>query len=80
MIYYGKDYYVDYINSDGQTIALLNRDNWMIYDKDGEELQIYLFNKDNKKQKEKIKKKIALAEKLIEHCIKHFSDFYLPTC
>lgn len=73
--YCSKVYHVNYINLDDQTIALLNSDNWMIYDEEGEELQIYILSDNNKKQKEIAKKNIELSDKLIKYCIKHFNDF-----
>ncbi len=73
--YLGKLYCVDYVNSDGQTLALLNRNNWEIYDEDRKELQIYLFKKSSKKEKEMVKKNMTTARKLINYCVKHFNDF-----
>jgi len=73
----GKSYFVDYLNSDGQTLNLLNRNNWEVYDKDSEELQIYTFQRDSKKKKEQAKKNLELAEKLVEFCVRHFGDYNL---
>jgi len=71
----GKDYCVDYLNSDKHTLGLLNRDYWKITDEDGEEVNIYLFKDETKKQKEQVKKNIILVRKLINFCIKHFEDY-----
>lgn len=72
-----EKYYVDYLNSDGQILDLMNRNNWEIYNEDGEELQIYFFNNDTEKEKEKILKNSKLSEELINFCIKNF-DTYNP--
>ena len=68
----GKTYYVDYLNSDGQILGLLNRDYWGVLDQDLEELPTYKFTKDkaipNKKESE-------LKIRLIKFCIKHFNDY-----
>jgi len=43
----GRKFYVNYTQSDGQTLALCNRDNWDIWeetDEGPEELEIYAFN------------------------------------
>ncbi len=73
--YRNKTYYIDYVNSDGQTLALLNRNNWEIYREDHELLEIYLFKCDSEKEKLMAKKNVELANKLIELCIKHFNDY-----
>ena len=73
--YKGKTYYIDYVNSDGQTLLLSNRDYWEILDEELEELCVSEFQNDTKKEKEQIKKNIKLANKLISFCIKHFSDY-----
>ncbi|MBM3232634.1 hypothetical protein FJZ18_00510 [Candidatus Pacearchaeota archaeon] len=71
--HHGKVYYVDYVNSDGQALILLNRDNWQIYDENHEELNIYLWKDSNKKEKKKIEMNLCLAEKLISFCILKFN-------
>jgi hypothetical protein len=73
----GRTWYVSYVNSDGQTLALLNRDNWEIFDDENEELQVYLFNNASKKEKEQVESNIALRDKLVSFCMNHFND-YLP--
>ncbi|MBS3077365.1 hypothetical protein J4233_03770 [Candidatus Pacearchaeota archaeon] len=70
-----KTYFVDYLNSDGQILGLINRDNWEIYDENSEELQIYTFKSSSKKEKEQAEKNLELADKLISFCIKHFEDY-----
>jgi hypothetical protein len=35
----GKEYYIDYLNSDGQILGLSNRDYWEIMDADWEEIE-----------------------------------------
>ena len=71
----GKTYYVDFTNSTGQTLALLNREAWQITDEDDEELQIYSIGKPNKKQKAELKKAQNLFDELAEYCCKHFNDY-----
>ena len=71
----GKEYYVNYLNSDGQILGLINRDYWEIIDEDGEELDIYEFRGKTRKQKEQIKKNIELRNKIINFCIKHFNKY-----
>lgn len=70
-----KSYWVDYVNSDGQTLALINRNNWEILTEDGELLDIYLFKGDSKAKKLKVNKNRILADKLVEFCIKCFNEY-----
>jgi len=71
----GKNYYVNYLNSDGQILGLINRNNWEIFNENSEELQIYIFKGQSKKDVEKIKKNVKLFDKLVGYCIKHFNDY-----
>ena len=73
--YKNKLYFVDYVNSDGQDLRLLNRDNWEIYDEDHESLQIYTLSSMTKEEKLKIQKNLKFAEKLIKFCMQHFEDY-----
>ena len=68
-------YYVSYLNSDGPILGLINRDTWEIYDEEGEELNVYIFNDTTKEEKEQIRKNRILANKLIDFCIRHFDDY-----
>ena len=71
----GKSYFINYMDSNGQTLGLLNRNNWEVCDENSEELQVYMFQGDGKKKKEQAKKNLELAEKLVGFCIKHFEDY-----
>ena len=71
----GKMYYVDYLNSDGQILGLINRDNWEVYEEEGEELDIYFFKGAKSKEKEHIKKNAKLMNRLLKHCIRHFNGY-----
>ncbi len=73
--YKGKVYYVDYVNSDGQELILLNRDDWEITDENHEEIGIYLWNNSSKKEKRRVRSNQLLADKLITFCIKHFNTY-----
>ena len=71
----GKTYYVDYANSDGQTLLLSNRNYWEILDEELEELNIYVCSNTTKKELKQIDKNVKLYKKLIKFCIKHFNDY-----
>ncbi|MBU0977303.1 MAG: hypothetical protein KKD18_02710 [Nanoarchaeota archaeon] len=70
-----KCYCVDYINSDGQILGLINRNNWEISCEDSEELQLYLFKGSTKKEKEEVEANLKLADELIDFCIKNFNNY-----
>ncbi len=73
--YKGKTYYIDYVNSDGQALALINRNNWEVYDEDRNELDIYTFYEDSKKRLKEIEKNLRLTDKLISFCISRFNKY-----
>lgn len=73
--YKGESYCINYLNSDGQVLGLINRDNWEIFYENGEEINIYTFQSDTKKQKEQIKQNRRLVRNLIGFCIRHFKDY-----
>ncbi len=75
VVYKGKRYYVDYINSDGETLSLFNRDNWEIYDEYSEELQIYTYYEKTKKEKRDMKANRDIFRKLVGFCLNHFEDY-----
>ena len=70
--------YINYLNSDGYTLGLLNRFLWEIRTEDDEELDVYGFSASSKKELMQIKKNVILMNGLIDFCIKHFND-YQPT-
>lgn len=71
----GRTYFVDYLNSDGQILGLMNRNNWEVFDKDSEELPVYIFRDSTKKEKKEAEKNRKLFEKLVKFCINHFDDY-----
>ncbi len=71
----GKNYYVDFIDSDKQNISLLKMDLWQITDQDHEELDLYLLGDSSKEEKKRVRKNWLIANKLIAFCMKHFNDY-----
>ena len=67
-----KIYNVSYINSTSDTLCLLNRDYWEIYEEDGDELFEFVFKR-NKFVLDKNRRNIKI--KLIKHCIKNFNKY-----
>ena len=67
-----KIYYVSYLNSTSNTLCLLNREYWEIYEEDGDNFSDFKFIK-NKFILDKNKRKLKI--KLIKHCIKNFNKY-----
>jgi hypothetical protein len=80
ILHKGRKFYVNYTDSDGQTLALLNRDNWEILEEtdDGtEELDVYSFKNSTPQQKKIAEENIRLAEALIKFCIKNWDNKFM---
>lgn len=76
----GRKFYVNYTESDGQTLALCNRDNWEVLEEtdDGpEELNVYVFNDDTPKERKITTKKALLKEKLVKFCIENWDNGFI---
>ncbi len=76
--YNGKVYSVDYLNSNGQNLGLLNRDTWEVYCDDEEVTAYVIHDKDGKRMKSRVEeaeKNVKIIDSLIEFCIGHFNDY-----
>jgi len=76
----GRTFYVSYTQSDGQTLALLNRDNWEVWEhtEDGtEELNIYGFSDDTADQRKIVQENSELMKRLIRFCIENWDNAFL---
>lgn len=71
----GKEYYVNYLNSDGQCLSMLNRYDWEVKDEEGEEVLGCTFQSMSEKQKAQAEKESDFVDRLIAFCIKHFDDY-----
>jgi len=75
-----RTFYVNFTESDGQTLALMNRDNWEVLEEteDGpEELKIHVFNDDTPLERELATENALLKEKLVRFCIKHWDNGFM---
>ena len=80
ILHEGRKFYVNFTESDGQTLALCNRDNWEVWeDTEGEieELDIYIFKSDTAIKRRKAKENYMLKEKLIRFCIENWNNKFL---
>ncbi len=80
ILHEGRTFYVNYTESDGQTLALLNRDNWEVWeetDDDTEELNVYVFKEDTPGAREKAQENARLKEELIRFCIENWDNEFV---
>jgi len=76
----GRKFYVNFTESDGQTLALMNRDNWEVLEEtdDGpEELNVYVFKDDTLKKRELAAKNTRLKERLVRFCIENWDNDFI---
>jgi hypothetical protein len=76
----GRKFYVNYTESDGQTLALLNRDNWEVLEEtdDGpEQLNVYVLRGDTPKQRKTANGNALLKEKLIKFSIENWDNRFM---
>ena len=76
----GRKFYVNYTESDGQTLALCNRNNWEVWeetDEGTEELSEYVFKGDTAEQQRRAEENSVLKEKLIKFCIESWDDRFM---
>jgi hypothetical protein len=80
ILHKGRKFQVNFTDSDSQTLALLNRDNWEIWEEtdDGsQELDVYIFKNSTPQQKKIAEENIRLAEELIKFCIKNWDNKFM---
>ena len=80
ILHEGRRFYVNYTESDGQTLGLLNRDNWEVLeetDDDTEELNVYVFKEDTPGQRERAEENARLKEKLVRFCIENWDNEFI---
>jgi ABC-type tungstate transport system permease subunit len=80
ILHKGRTFYVNYTDSDGQTLVLLNRDNWEIWEDMGERtelLNVYGFSTDTPQQRKAIGKNVRLANELIKFCVKNWDNKFM---
>ena len=80
VLHEGRTFYVNYTQSDGQTLALMNRDNWEILEEtdDGtEELDVYGWGDDTAEARETVWKNSELMKRLIRFCIENWDNGFM---
>ena len=73
----GKIYTINYYDSDGFALELLNKFNWEVCEENGEKMRNFVPQNMIEEEKEKTRKEVKLSNSLIDFCIENF-DRYKP--
>jgi hypothetical protein len=76
----GRTFYVNYTESDTQTLALCNRDNWEVWEEtdDGpEELNVYGFADNGSEGQREANANFRIMKKLIRFCIENWDNGFI---
>ncbi len=80
ILHNGRRFYINLTESDGQTLALCNRNNWEVWEEtdDGvEELNEYVFKDNTPKERAKAEENSLLKERLIRFCIENWDNRFI---
>jgi len=80
VLHEGRRFFVNFTESDGQTLALCNRDNWQIHEESDdrvEELNAYAFNDSRPEEREQAQENAELIDKLIGFCIRYWDNGFI---
>jgi len=80
VLYKGRRFFVDFTESDGQTLALCNRDKWQIHEQTEdaiEELNAYVFNKSSLEERAQAEENAKIIDKLIGFCIRNLDNRFM---
>ena len=80
ILHNSRRFYVNLTESDGQTLALCNRDNWEVWEQteDGvEELSEYVFESSTPQEQKRAEQNYLLKERLIAFCIKNWDNQFM---
>ena len=76
----GRRFYVNFTESDGQTLAMMNRDNWEITEEtdDGDiELNGLVFSSMTQQERQKAADDAKLVKAVIIHCIENWDNDFM---
>jgi hypothetical protein len=80
VLYKGRRFFVNFTESDGQTLALCNRDKWQIHEENKDsikELNACVFNKSSPEEREQAKENAKIIDKLIGFCIRNLDNRFM---
>ena len=74
----GRRFCVNFTESDGQRLALVNRDNWQICEEteDGTE-ELDVCKDDGPEERKRVEENARLAEKLVAFCMDHWDNEFV---
>jgi len=75
-----RKFHVNYTDSDGQTLALCNRDNWEVWEETDQgtaELDEYVSKGDTPEEQARAEKNSLLKERLIRFCIENWDNKFM---
>jgi hypothetical protein len=73
----GRRFYVNFTESDGQTLALCNRDNWEIQEEtEGsmEELNVHVLSNSSPEEQEQAEENAGVMDRLIDFCLARWEN------
>ena len=76
----GRRFFVNFTESDGQTLALCNRENWQIDEETEDsikELNAYVCHDSNPQEQEEAQKDAEMIDKLIGFCIRKWDNMFM---
>ena len=76
----GRTFYVNFTESDGQTLTLFNRDNWDITEETDEEaieLNGYIFSSMTEQERLKAQDEALLIKKIISYCVENWGNEFM---
>jgi hypothetical protein len=80
VLHKGRRFFVNFTESDGQTLALCNRDNWQIHEQtdDGiEEFDACVLSNSSPEEQKRAQKNAEMIDKLIRFCIANWDDRFM---
>ena len=79
VLYKGRRFFVNLTESDGQTLALLNRESWQIYEETEEgteEVHPYVLGENSPEQQRRADENARMIDELIGFCIRNWDDAF----
>ena len=80
VLHEGRLFHVNFTESDGQTLALLNRDNWEVSEEteDGmEEFSACVFNDSSPTERKQAEKRVRIIDELVAFCIENWDNEFM---
>ena len=80
VLFEGRRFYVNFTDSDGQTLALCNRENWEVQEEteDGmDELNVYVLSNSSLEEREQAEENAGIMDKLIAYCIRNWDNGFM---